>query len=59
MLRRIDSVRLPGGVTVFNSVSAESLEMFIHAAEAVGRRISGRTHIALDGHNPITILRAE
>lgn len=59
MLRRIDSVLLPGGVIVFNSVSAESLEMFIHAAEAVGRRISGRTHIALDGHNPITILRAE
>ncbi len=59
MMRRIDSVLLPGGVIVFNSVSDESLEMFIRAAEAVGRRISGRQRVALEGHNPITILRAE
>lgn len=59
MLQRIDKVLLPGGVIVFNSVSAESLALFEEGIEVIGRHISGRTRVAIDEFNPITILKAE
>ena len=59
MLRRIDSVLLPGGVIVFNAVSEQSQTLFREAVSAVGRRITGEMHVAVDAFNPIVILRAE
>lgn len=59
MMRRIDEVLLPGGVVVFNSVSDESQALFREAAAAMGRRITGQLHAAIDNFNPITILKAE
>ena len=59
MLRRIDEVLLPGGVIVFNAVSEESQALFREAVAAVGRRITGELHAAIDSFNPITILKAE
>ena len=51
MVTRIQSYLLPGGIIVFNSVSAQSQQAFL---DAVGT--CETTHIALDEHNPITIM---
>ena len=59
MLRRIDSVLLPGGRVVFNAVSEQSQALFREAVAAVGRRISGEMHVAVDEFNPIMIMTAE
>ena len=59
MLRRIDSVLLPGGVIVFNAVSEQSQSLFREAVTAVGRRITGEMHVTVDAFNPIVIFRAE
>ncbi len=59
MLRRIDSVLLPGGVIVFNAVSEESQQRFRESVAAVGRSLTGEMRVAVGQFNPITILRAE
>lgn len=59
MLRRIDSVLLPGGVVVFNAVSEQSQTLFRDAVSAVGRRITHEMHVSIDDFNPITIFTAE
>ena len=59
MLKRIDNVLLPDGVIVFNSVSEESAAAFREGVEAIGRRVTGCTRMAVDEHNPILIMRAE
>ncbi|MBR0534060.1 MAG: precorrin-6y C5,15-methyltransferase (decarboxylating) subunit CbiE [Bacteroidales bacterium] len=59
MLRRIDEVLLPGGVIVFNAVSEESQALFREGVAAVGRKVTGQMRAAIDGFNPITILKAE
>ena len=59
MLRRIDSVLLPGGIVVFNAVSDESQALFRDAVASVGRRLTGEMHVAVNQFNPITILTAE
>ena len=59
MLRRIDEVLLPGGIIVFNAVSTQSQDLFCEAVAAVGRRITGEMHVAVDKFNPIVILCAE
>ena len=59
MLEIIDSVLLPGGVIVFNSVSEESAEMFRQGIAHINRRITGCTRVAVDEHNPIMIMKAE
>ena len=59
MLRRIDSVLLPGGVIVFNAVSEQSQQLFRESVAAVGRRRTGEMRVAVNQFNPITILRAE
>ena len=59
MLQRIDSVLLPGGVIVFNSVSDETCRTFVAGIEALGRKIIETHRIALDAYNPITVLKAQ
>lgn len=48
----------PGGVVVFNSVSAESLALFQREAAATGFRIGQSCRLAVDDHNPITVIAA-
>lgn len=59
MLRRIDRVLLPGGVIVFNAVSAQSQQLFREGIAATGRRITGEMNVTINQFNPITILKAE
>jgi len=59
MLQRIDSVLLPGGAIVFNSVSEESAQLFRQGVSAIGRKVTACTCLQSDGHNPITIMKAE
>ena len=59
MVDRIRRYLLPGGVIVFNSVSEVSRQMFCEAVDSQGLSIVNQTHIALDQHNPITILSAQ
>lgn len=47
-----------GGVVVFNSVSAESLALFQQEAAATGFRIGQSCLLAVDEHNPITVIAA-
>lgn len=48
----------PGGIVVFNSVSEESLALFREEAEAACFRIIRECRLAVDGHNPITVVQA-
>lgn len=59
IVRKIDSVLLPGGIIVFNAVSEQSQDLFREAVAAVGRRISGQMRVAVNQFNPIEILKAE
>ena len=52
MVERIRQHLLPGGVIVFNSVSEQSQQAFREAVEPCET-----TRIALDEHNPITIMK--
>lgn len=47
------------GVLVFNSVSTETLDNFRAAIASVGWYITYETRLAVDEHNPITILQAK
>lgn len=58
MLEKIKEVLLPGGCIVFNSVSAESEETFVHGAEAIGMVLQPSMRIALNDYNPIEIMKA-
>ncbi len=46
------------GVIVFNSVSAETLDLFREGVKEVGWVISEEMRLVVDDHNPITILKA-
>ena len=59
MLQKIDTVLLPGGVIVFNSVSDETCRTFVTGIESLGKRIVESHTLALDEHNPITVLKAQ
>ena len=59
MLQRIDGVALPGARIVFNAVSAPSEALFRKAVAAVGRRVTGEMHVAVNQFNPINIMTAE
>ena len=59
MLRRIDRVLLPGGIIVFNAVSAQSQQLFREGIAATGRRVTGEMNVTINQFNPITILKAE
>lgn len=56
IIARVRSVLLPGGIMVFNSVSAQSKSLFIEAAEANGFQVVPGLHITLNQFNPIEIL---
>lgn len=55
---RIGEVLSPDGAIVFNSVSEESLSLFVRSVEAVGMTIDQKIGITVEGHNKIEILRA-
>lgn len=59
IVSRVTQVLRPGGCIVFNSVSNESRDAFRNAASAHGMNCTECHRIALDDHNPITILKAE
>ena len=59
MLQRIDRVLLPGGIIVFNAVSAQSQQLFRDGIAAIDRRITGEMNVTVKPFNPITILKAE
>lgn len=46
------------GIVVFNSVSEESLTLFRQEAIRVGFRLTDECRIAVDDHNPITVVKA-
>lgn len=58
MVAKVAEYALPGCTVVFNSVSQESLMAFASAAESAGMHIEERHLIAVDDHNPITVIKA-
>ncbi|MDE6450883.1 MAG: precorrin-6y C5,15-methyltransferase (decarboxylating) subunit CbiE [Odoribacter sp.] len=58
ILTILAGVMISGGVVVFNSVSAESLALFQQAAATTGFRILQSSLLAVDEHNPITVIAA-
>lgn len=58
MLQKIQSVLLPGGCIVFNSVSIDSRTVFEKSVHKNGLQLCAPRHIALDDYNPITIMKA-
>lgn len=59
IVRKVKEVLLPGGVIVFNSVSAESLELFEKSIEQAGMSVKERHTVHLDAFNPITVMQAK
>lgn len=59
MVARIKQVLLPGGCIVFNSVSAESQQLFKEATTENGLTCQEWHTITVDANNPITILKAQ
>ena len=59
IVAKIRKVLLPGGIIVFNSVSADSLKMFEESIKNAGMRISLRHTLLLDAFNPITVMQAK
>lgn len=59
MVRIINKVLNKNGVIVFNSVSAESCQIFRQAVETCGRVIETEHIMILDNHNQITIIKAK
>lgn len=57
-MQRLTEKMQEHGRIVFNSVSSDTLDLFRSATKAVGWTIDHEMRIALDEHNPITILRA-
>ena len=58
-VERLTTLMGEDGVLVFNSVSLETLDLFREAIKRVGWHISYETLLAVDEHNPITILQAK
>ena len=58
-VERLTTLMGEDGVLVFNSVSLETLDLFREAIKRVGWYISYETLLAVDEHNPITILQAK
>jgi precorrin-6Y C5,15-methyltransferase (decarboxylating) len=57
MIKRVYDYINPGGVIVFNSVSAESCKEFKDTINKYGQIVSEHV-LTLDEHNPITIIKA-
>ena len=58
-VERLTTLMGEDGVLIFNSVSLETLDLFREAIKRVGWHISYETLLAVDEHNPITILQAK
>ena len=58
-VERLTTLMGEDGVLVFNSVSSETLDLFREAIKRVDWHISYETLLAVDEHNPITILQAK
>lgn len=58
MMEILSHRMLPGGIVVFNSVSADSLALFRTSAERHGFRICEPCLLTVDEHNPITVVAA-
>ena len=58
-VERLTTLMGEDGILVFNSVSSETLDLFREAIKRVGWHISYETLLAVDEHNPITILQAK
>lgn len=58
IIRRICEVLRPGGVIVFNAVSAESKAQFLEAVEHCQLQTGPSTQIRINEFNPIEILQA-
>ena len=59
IIAKVKEVMLPGACIVFNSVSAESRQLFEESVASARMRIIHSTRIAIDEFNPISILKAE
>lgn len=58
MIEKINTVLQPGGSIVFNSVSAESRNLFEENIRHIGKQIAETVRITVDSHNPIEIMKA-
>lgn len=58
LMQKAHAALLPHGVIVINSVIPDSHDAFIAAAASLGMTIETETRIAIDTHNPITIIKA-
>ena len=58
MVARIAERLQPEGLIVFNSVSESSFALFREACEKTGLHIETETHLTVDTHNPITLIKA-
>lgn len=59
MLHRLRQHMLPHACIVFNSVSEESKQLFEQGVAEIGMTITQSTHLQVDSHNPIWIMKAE
>lgn len=59
IIRRVNEHLLPGGIIVFNSVSAESRELFARGIERHGLTLADSHRLTVDNHNPIEIMKAQ
>lgn len=57
IVKKVREVLLPGGTLVFNSVSAESKEMFLNAVRQEEMKPDGQISITVDDFNKIEIMR--
>lgn len=55
----IDQYLVEGGIIAFNAVSEKSINAFESCLEEFSYTMTNKTHIAVDAHNPITIMTAE
>lgn len=58
IVERLHSIMLPKACIVFNSVSESSRQMFLEGISKVGMTLAQETRIAIDDHNPITVMKA-
>ena len=58
MVARIAERLQAEGLIVFNSVSESSLALFREACEKAGLHSETETHLTVDAHNPITLIKA-
>ena len=59
IIAKVKEVMLPGACIVFNSVSAESRQLFEESVASARMRIIHSTRSTIDEFNPISILKAE